>query len=74
MELTDPGFDWSVLSEFRTRLIAGHAELRLLETLLIVCRERGWVKGRGRQRTDSTPVLSTARELNRLELVVETLR
>ena len=74
LELTDAGFDWSVLSEFRARLIAGHAEMRMFETLLSLCRERGWLKARGRQRRDSTHVLSTARALNRLELVVETVR
>jgi transposase len=34
LELADPGFDASVLSEFRTRLIAGSAESLLLDTLL----------------------------------------
>jgi transposase len=29
LELTDPGFDFSVLSEFRDRLLAGSAEERL---------------------------------------------
>ena len=29
LELTDPGFDFSVLSEFRDRLLAGNAEERL---------------------------------------------
>jgi transposase len=28
LELTDPGFDFSVLSEFRDRLLAGNAEAR----------------------------------------------
>lgn len=36
LELTDPGFDFSVLSEFRARLVAGGAEARLLDKLLIV--------------------------------------
>src|SRR6266516_3871659 len=57
LELTDPGFDASVLSEFRARLVSGSAEQLLLETLLARCRERGWLKARGRQRTDSTHVL-----------------
>jgi hypothetical protein len=48
--LTDPGFDHSVLSEFRSRLVEGHAEQRLLDLLLERCREGGWVKARGRQR------------------------
>ncbi len=74
LELTDPGFDFSVLSEFRTRLIAGSAEHLLLERLLTVCREHGWLQARGRQRTDSTHVLGALRVLNRLERVAETLR
>lgn len=74
LELADPGFDYSVLSEFRTRLIAGGAEQQLLDTLLAHCQARGWVKARGRQRTDSTHVLAAIRTLNRLELVGETMR
>jgi transposase len=64
-ELTDPGFDASVLSEFRTRLIAGAAESLLFETLLTCCRNRQLVKARGRQRTDSTHILAAVRALNR---------
>ena len=74
LELTDPGFDFSVLSEFRTRLINGGAEELLLEKLLERCRALGLVKARGKQRTDSTHVLASIRVLNRLELVAETLR
>ncbi len=74
LELTDAGFDASVLSEFRARLVAGGAELLLLDALLDRCREAGLVKARGRQRTDSTQVLAAIRVLNRLELVGETLR
>jgi transposase len=37
-------------------------------------RELGLLKKRGRQRTDSTPVLAAVRVLNRLERVGETLR
>lgn len=74
LELTDPGFDFSVLSEFRTRLADNAAEHRLLDALLAACKERGYLKARGRQRTDSTHVLGSLRVLNRLELVSETLR
>ncbi len=42
LDLCDPGFDHSVLSEFRSRLIEGHAEQRLLDLLLERCREGGW--------------------------------
>jgi transposase len=74
LELTDPGFDHTVLSEFRGRLVAGEAGLLLLDTLLARSREFGLLKRRGRQRTDSTHVLAAVRTLNRLERVGETLR
>lgn len=74
LELSDSGFDGSVLSEFRGRLIAGAAETLLLDKLLAWCREHQLLKARGRQRTDSTHVLAAARAVNRLELVLETMR
>ena len=74
LDLTDPGFDFSVLSEFRDRLLAGSAEALLLEKLLERCRTLGLLKARGQQRTDSTHVLAAIRVMNRLELVAETLR
>jgi transposase len=74
LELTHPGFDHTVLSEFRSRLVEGKAELLLLDPLLARCRELGLLKKRGRQRTDSTHVLAAVRVLNRLERVGETLR
>lgn len=74
LELTDSGFDFSVLSEFRARLVAGAAEQLLLDKMLERLRDRGLVKARGQQRTDSTHVLAAIRVLNRLELVGETLR
>ena len=74
LELTDPGFDHSVLSEFRSRLLEGKGELLLLNTLLSHLQELGLIKKRGRQRTDSTHVVAAVRSLNRLERVAETLR
>src|SRR4051794_35402403 len=74
LELTDPGFDHTVLSEFRCRLVQGQAEQQLLDTLLERCRELELIRERGRQRTDSTHVLAAVRVLNRLERVGETLR
>src|SRR5262245_62024424 len=74
LELTDSGFDFSVLSEFRSRLLAGEAEERLLDKLLGRCMELSLLKARGRQRTDATHVLASVRALNRLELLAETLR
>jgi transposase len=74
LELTDTGFDASVLSEFRARLVTGAAAEQLLHRMLDRLRERGLLVRGGRQRTDATHVLAAVRELNRLELVTETLR
>jgi transposase len=74
LALTDPGLDASVLSEFRSRVVAGGAEQHLLDPMLTRFRERGLLKGGGRQRTDSTHVLAAVRGLTRLECVGETLR
>jgi transposase len=74
LELVDPGFDHTVLSEFRARLVTGKAELLLLDTLLVRSRELKLLRPRGRQRTDSTHVLAAVRTLNRLERAGETLR
>jgi len=52
LELTDPGFNYSVLYEFRARLIAGSAEMQLLEKMLEKCRAPGLLKAGARQRTD----------------------
>jgi transposase len=74
LELDHPGFNFSVLSEFRDRLLVGSAEVLLLDKLLERCRALGFLKARGQQRTDSTHVLAAIRVLSRLELVAETLR
>jgi transposase len=74
LELTDPGFDHTVLSEFRTRLVEGKIERLLLDTLLERFKELDLLKTRGRQRTDSTHVMAAVRSMNRLERVAETLR
>lgn len=74
LELTDPGFDFSVLCEFRKRLLKGGVEKQLLDLLLKQFKERGWLKDRSKQRTDSTHILAAIRTLNRLEGNGETLR
>jgi transposase len=74
LALTDPGFDHTVLSEFRSRLVSHGGEERLLEVMVELFQGRGWLKARGRARTDSTHVLAKVRALNRGELVGETLR
>ncbi len=74
LELSDPGFDFSLLSEFRLRLVDSQQETLLLDRLLEVCKQRGWLKAGGKQRTDSTHVLARVRSLSNLECVGETLR
>jgi len=74
LDLTDPGFDASVLSEFRTRLVHGGAEALLFEPLLQRLEAHDLLKARGTQRTDSTHILAAIGTLNRLELVGETMR
>src|SRR6185312_15039596 len=74
LELADEGFDFSVLSEFRGRLVAGAMETALLEALLARLGALGLVGAGMRQRTDSTHVLGRIRDLNRLELAGETVR
>ncbi|MFH9125376.1 IS1182 family transposase [Streptomyces globisporus] len=74
LDLTDPGFDFSVLSEFRDRLAGVDAGRRLLDGILTAAREKGLLTSGGKARTDSSHVLSAARELSWLEMVAETLR
>jgi transposase len=74
LPLEDDGFDASVLSEFRARLLAGGAERRLFDALLERLKAHQLLKPRGRQRTDSTHVLAAIQVLSRLECVGETLR
>ncbi|THA56020.1 IS1182 family transposase [Streptomyces sp. A0958] len=74
LELADSGFDFSVLSEFRDRLIDAEAGRRVLDGILAGARDKGLLKTAGRARTDSTHVQSAARELCWLEMVAETLR
>jgi len=74
LELDNEGFDFSVLSEFRSRLVAGAMETALLEALLARLAALGLVGARMPQRTDSTHVLGRIRDLNRLELAGETVR
>ncbi|WP_339097663.1 hypothetical protein ACINK0_14440 [Deinococcus sp. VB343] len=70
----DPGFDFSILTEFRGRLIAGNQEQLLLDKMLTHFKNRGLLNLRGKQRTDSTHVIGAVRSLRRLEFLVETLR
>lgn len=74
LELGDTGFEHAVLSKFRARLLAGHAEHRLLDTLLEACKAKGLIRKRGQARTDSTHVLAKVRALNRIGSCVESMR
>jgi len=74
LELTDPGFHYSVLSEFRDRVIAGGMEAQLLNTMLKRLQEKGLLQAGGQQRSDSSHVLAAVRQVNRLGCVFETIR
>jgi transposase len=74
LPLDDQGFDASILVDFRQRLLSHGAQDRLLEPILRVCREHGWLKAGGKQRTDSTWVIANVRGLSSLESVGESLR
>ena len=74
LELTDSGFDYSVLSGFRERLAKGKKQTLLLDRMLELLRTKNLLKAKSKQRTDSTYVLAAIRVMNRLEMVVETMR
>ena len=74
LELDDPCFDYSVLSEFRERWVAGQKEQMLLDEWLRPLKELKLLKERSQRRTDSTHILGAVRQLNRIEIVGETLR
>jgi transposase len=73
LDLTDPGFDFTLLHDFRDRLLTHEAAQRLLDTFLTACKARGWIKARGTQRTDSTHVLAAVHTLHRFECVLEAM-
>src|SRR5437870_2995597 len=73
LDLHDPGFDFTLLHDFRQRLLAHEAGQRCLDTFLATCKARGWNKARGTQRTDSTHVLAAIRTLHRVECVLEAM-
>ncbi len=74
LELDDPGFDFSLLADFRQHVLAAGLEQTFLDEILRRAQALGVLKARGRQRTDSTRILAAIRSLNRLECVGETLR
>src|SRR6266699_3421962 len=70
----DEGFDFSILSDLRERLISQQAEERLLEPILQVCRANGWLKAGGKQRTAASTWVASVRTLSSIESVGETVR
>lgn len=74
LPLRDPGFNYSVLSEFRKRLIVGGKEQQLFDIFLQHLKDKGFLKKHHQQRTDATHILAAIRTLNRLELFGETFR
>ena len=72
--LADPGFDHSVLSEFRGRVAAHGLEEAVLDALLAKLAAEGLVRAGGRQRTDSTHVIAAVRALHMTELAGESVR
>jgi transposase len=74
LELDNPGFDNSVLAEFRARLVSNDLARLAFDRLLERCRELGLVNAGGKQRTDSTHVIAAVRDLNTTELAGEAVR
>src|SRR5712692_638409 len=68
LNLSDTGFDASILSEFRQRLSEHQQGGVLLEKLVQVGLQEGWIRSNSKVRTDSTPILAKVRRLNQLEL------
>ena len=74
LDLRDPGFDHSVLCEFRARLLDGNAEEQLLDLMLEQFKQSGLLKVKGQQRSDSTHVVAAVRAMTRIEFLGEALR
>src|SRR5881394_968803 len=74
LDITDEGFDASVLSEFRDRLVEAEAADYFLNKLLEHFKAVGLLTSWKEQRTDATHILGNVRVLNQLLLVGETMR
>jgi transposase len=68
------GFDHTVLSEFRKRLLTHDTEARVFNAIFAQLKQLGFFKQRGIQRTDSIAIFSHHRRLKRIELCVDTMR
>ena len=74
LSLDDPGFDHTVLAEFRGKVAEAGLEQVALDALLARLAAGGLIKAGGKQRTDSTHVVAAVAALNRLELAGESVR
>jgi len=74
LPLDDPGFDHTVLAEFRARVAGAGLEQVVLDALLGRLAAAGLVRAGGKQRTDSTHVVAAVAALDRLELAGESVR
>jgi transposase len=74
LSVDDPGFDHTVLAEFRGKVAEAGLEQVALDALLGKLAGDGLVKAGGKQRTDSTHVVAAVAALNRLELAGESVR
>src|SRR6202158_4971047 len=74
LPLDDPGFDHSVLPEFRIKVAEGGLEQVTLDALLARLAAEGLIKAGGKQRTDSTHVVAAVAALSRLELAGGSVR
>jgi transposase len=74
LALDDPGFDHSVLAEFRGKVAEAGLARVVLDALLARLAASGLVRAGGKQRTDSTHVVAAVAALNRLELAGESVR
>jgi transposase len=72
--LDDPGFDHTVLSEFRGKITGAGLERAALDALAERLAADGLVKAGGKQRTDSTHVVAAVAALHRLGLAGESVR
>lgn len=68
------GFHPTDLCNFRKRLVENEQEALVFDSMLKKVKALGFLKKKGKQRTDSTHVLAVVQKLSRLELVTETMR
>ncbi len=74
LPLSYAGFHFSVLSDFRQRLMEHGKERLVFDYLVEQCLKLGFIKHRGKVRTDSTHILAVVERLQQVDLVTESLR